>query len=135
MESAKNIRDAARGGIQRKLVIAFLLLGIGPMAIMGVISYYNTSRALLHQTYEQRARGVDFLPQPEAHVERDLLVPAAPGVDLVGERAYALLQLPDHERVDVLVARPFAKAALLCLFADLFEGVHERGAFFGEGRA
>lgn len=46
-------RGIGQNGIQRKLVIAFLLLGIVPMATMGVISYQKTSQALLNQTYEE----------------------------------------------------------------------------------
>ena len=46
-----------------------------------------------------------LLAQPQPHVERDLLVAAAAGVDLVGDRAGRLLQLADDERMDVFVGR------------------------------
>jgi methyl-accepting chemotaxis protein len=41
------------GGIQKKLVISFLVLGILPMAIMGAISYYRSSTLVLDQTHSQ----------------------------------------------------------------------------------
>jgi methyl-accepting chemotaxis protein len=40
-------------GIQRKLIVSFLLLGTIPMLIMGVISYSKSSRILLNQTNAQ----------------------------------------------------------------------------------
>ena len=40
-------------GIQRKLIISFLLLGIAPVVIMGVLSYSNSSRVLLDQANAQ----------------------------------------------------------------------------------
>lgn len=39
-----------RGGIQRKLVVMFLLMGIIPMIIMGMIFYYNSSKILIKQS-------------------------------------------------------------------------------------
>ena len=36
---------------------------------------------------QQRARAIDLLAQPQPHIERHLLVAAAAGVDLVGQRA------------------------------------------------
>jgi methyl-accepting chemotaxis protein len=36
-----------RKGIQRKLIVSFLLMGLIPMIIVGSIFYYNSSRALL----------------------------------------------------------------------------------------
>ena len=47
------IKDMVRGGIQRKLVIALLLLAIVPMVVMGFISFYNASRVLVDQTNDQ----------------------------------------------------------------------------------
>ena len=47
--------------------------------------------------------GVDLLAQPQAHIERDLFVAAAAGVDLVGELADALLQFADDQGMDVFV--------------------------------
>ena len=46
-----------------------------------------------------------LVAQPEARVERDLLVAAAAGMDLVGKLAGSLLQLADDERMDVLIGR------------------------------
>lgn len=44
------IRELFRGGIQIKLIISFLALGIIPMAFMGVSAYISASRALVNQT-------------------------------------------------------------------------------------
>ncbi len=41
------------GGIQGKLIIAFLLVGIIPMVIMGILSYSNSSTILIDQTNTQ----------------------------------------------------------------------------------
>ncbi len=41
------------GGIKRKLIIAFLLLGTIPMLIMGYISYFKSSGVLIEQTNGQ----------------------------------------------------------------------------------
>ncbi len=41
------------GGIKRKLIITFLLLGTIPMIIMGYISYFQSSGVLIEQTNEQ----------------------------------------------------------------------------------
>ena len=51
----------------------------------------------------RRAHAVAFLAQPEAGIERNLLIAAAAGVDLVGHRAGALLQLADDQRVHVFI--------------------------------
>ena len=45
---------------------------------------------------------VALIAQPQPRIERDLLVAAAAGVDLVGESAHALLQFADDEAVYVL---------------------------------
>jgi methyl-accepting chemotaxis protein len=42
-----------RGGIQRKLVVSFLALGVIPMALMGFLSYYNSSSLLVEQAQRQ----------------------------------------------------------------------------------
>src|SRR5206468_8489467 len=72
------------------------------------ISGYHDRRIALaqrderfHQAGDPGAYRVAFLAQPEAHVERHLLVPAAACVDLVGKLADALLQLADDQRVHV----------------------------------
>jgi methyl-accepting chemotaxis protein len=40
-------------GIQRKLIISFLLIGAAPMVIMGFLSYSKSSRVLIDQTNDQ----------------------------------------------------------------------------------
>ena len=46
-----NIREySKKGGIQRKLIISFLLLGLIPMIIMGSVSYYKSTDILLKNT-------------------------------------------------------------------------------------
>ena len=47
------IHQLLGGGIQKKLVISFLVLGILPMAVMGAISYYRSSTLVLDQTHSQ----------------------------------------------------------------------------------
>ena len=47
------IHQILGGGIQKKLVISFLILGILPMAVMGAISYYRSSTLVLDQTHSQ----------------------------------------------------------------------------------
>ena len=41
------------GGIQRKLIMSFLLIGAVPMLVMGILSYSKSSRILLNQTNVQ----------------------------------------------------------------------------------
>jgi methyl-accepting chemotaxis protein len=52
-------------GIQRKLIISFLLLGTIPMLMMGILSYSKSSRILLDQTNVQMknmaAKGIEQL--------------------------------------------------------------------------
>ncbi len=45
--------NVMRKGIQRRLVIAFLLVAVIPMAIMGIMSYLDSSRILVGQTNAQ----------------------------------------------------------------------------------
>ena len=47
------IHQILGGGIQKRLVISFLVLGILPMAVMGAISYYKSSTLVLDQTHSQ----------------------------------------------------------------------------------
>ncbi|HSR11108.1 MAG TPA: cache domain-containing protein, partial [Thermodesulfobacteriota bacterium] len=47
------IAGVLRGGIQRKLILSYLALGIIPMVLMGFISYYNSSSILVEQTRGQ----------------------------------------------------------------------------------
>jgi hypothetical protein len=59
------IKAILGGGIQRKLVISFLLLGTIPMVIMGALSYSKTSGILVDQTNVQMknltAKGIEQL--------------------------------------------------------------------------
>ncbi len=48
-----NISNFFRGGIQRKLILSFVAVGILPMFIMGFISYNKSSRVLQDQAYQQ----------------------------------------------------------------------------------
>ncbi|MBI4632595.1 MAG: Cache 3/Cache 2 fusion domain-containing protein [Deltaproteobacteria bacterium] len=48
-----NINFLLKRGIQRKLIVTFLLLGLIPMAIMGTMSYIGSSRTLVDQTNDQ----------------------------------------------------------------------------------
>jgi hypothetical protein len=57
----------------------------------------------LHRAGQQRAHAVALAAQPQAQVERNLLIAAAAGMDLIRHRAGMLLQLADHQRVDVFV--------------------------------
>ena len=84
-----------------------------------------------HHTAQKRARAAAFLPQPEARIERDLLVAAAAGVDLIGHRPRLLLQLADDQRVDVLVGGALVKRRGGRIGADLLEGADNRRALFG----
>ena len=56
-----------------------------------------------HHTAQQRAHAARFLAQPQARIERHLLIAAAAGVNLVGYRAGMLLQLADDVGVDVFI--------------------------------
>jgi hypothetical protein len=80
-----------------------------------------------HYAGHQLRNAVAFRAQPQPHVERYLLVAAAAGVDLFGQRAHPRLQLADDERVHVLVAGPFE----VRLRADLLEGCDDARAFLG----
>ena len=52
-------------GIQRKLIISFLLLGMVPMLIMGILSYWKSSKLMVDQTNAQMrnmaAKGIEQL--------------------------------------------------------------------------
>ena len=61
-----------------------------------------SSSAAIRSASSSRS-AIDLLAQPQPHIERYLLIAAAPGVDLVRQRAHALLQLADDQRVDVFV--------------------------------
>jgi methyl-accepting chemotaxis protein len=47
------IIDLWKGGIKGKLIISFLSLGIIPMIVMGLLSYYNSAGSLLDQSQAQ----------------------------------------------------------------------------------
>src|SRR5262249_43669143 len=74
---------------------------------------------------------VDLFPQPESDVERNLLVAAAPGMNLVGEAADAVLEAADDERVDVFVGGVVEEPRRAGVEADLFERGYELFAFGG----
>src|SRR5262245_10721817 len=57
----------------------------------------------VHEAADQTTHSSALFANPHARIERDLLVAAAAGVDLVGNRARLLLQLPYDQRVHVLV--------------------------------
>jgi hypothetical protein len=52
-------------------------------------------------------------------------------VDLIGEPAHPLLELTDHQGVDVFVGRAVVERRILRIRFDGFEGSHQRFAFFG----
>ncbi len=49
------IRETLRGGIQVKLVAAFLIVGVLPMMITALVSYYKSADTLVEQTHGQVA--------------------------------------------------------------------------------
>src|SRR3990170_2265396 len=69
----------------------------------------------------------DALPEPQALVERDLVVPAAGRVDLRAERAEDLREADLHVRVDVLEVLPPRERARLDLPPDPAQPLRERG--------
>src|SRR5262245_42793134 len=73
----------------------------------------DDDRALeaIERRVDARARG----PEPEAQVERHLVVPAPPGVELPAERAEDLGQPALDRHVDVFVRREEAEAARIQL--------------------
>ena len=84
-----------------------------------------------HDGAEQRLQIGALFAQPHAGIERDLLVAAAAGVDLVGDVAGALLQFADDQRVDVLIGGALVEARRAGFGADLVEGFDDLGALFG----
>ena len=58
------------------------------------------------------ARAIDLVAQPQADIERDLLIAAAAGVDLVGEPTDPLPQLTNDQGVDVFVGRAAKNSGL-----------------------
>ena len=70
-----------------------------------------------------------LIAQPQPYVERNLLVAAAAGVDLVRHRAGMRLQLANHQRVYVFVGRAVEELGLGCFFANLIESVDDSFAF------
>jgi len=84
-----------------------------------------------HQLRQQSADAVALRAQPEARIERDLLVAAAPGVDLVGHLAGPFLQFADDERVDVFVRSARVELRIGRFFEDALEGLHDLRALAG----
>ena len=75
----------------------------------------------LQKPIEQTDRKIDLLAQPKTRIERDLIVAAAAGVDLIGERTDPLLQLPNNDRVNILIGGAVEELRRACLFPDLLE--------------
>ncbi len=70
LSAIRNLKGQFRGkiftwgsGIQRKLIVSFLLLGTIPMLIMGILSYSKSSKILVDQTNVQMenltAKGIE----------------------------------------------------------------------------
>ena len=85
----------------------------------------------LHHARQQHAHAVALVAQPQAQIERDLLVAAAPGVDLVGHRAGMLLQLADDQGVDVFIGGAVEELGLGGFLAYLVESFDDAGALGG----
>src|ERR1035437_8810675 len=69
-----------------------------------------------HHTAEQRVHAARFLAQPQARIERHLLIAAAASVNLVGYRAGMLLQLANdrsEEHTSELQSRQYLVCRLL----------------------
>ena len=64
------------------------------------------------ELFQIRLRRVNLISQPKPRVERNLLVSRTAGMDLVGERADVLLQLPNDQGVDVFIGRAFVKCRI-----------------------
>ena len=61
---------------------------------------------------------VAFIAQPEPRVERDLLVAAAAGVNLVGQRADALFEFADDEGMNVFICCTIEKSGRRGVFPN-----------------
>ena len=82
-----------------------------------------------HQVGEQVLDGPDLCSCPQTEVRGDLLVPAASGVDLVGERSCLFPKFADHEGVNILVIRSREDVAGLRFLNDLIKRLMNRIAF------
>jgi len=83
----------------------------------------------LHHVHELGGDRVNLIAQPQADIQRDLLIAAAAGVDLVGDGAHALLELADDEGVDIFVGRPFIEGGLKGVHSHLLKALLELCAF------
>ncbi len=81
-----------------------------------------------HQTRQQRAHAVALAAQPQAQIERNLLIAAAASVDFIRDGARMLLQLADDQRVHILIGGAREELRLGGFFANLIEGFHDAGA-------
>ncbi len=92
--------------------------------------------ALITRSSKPRMR-VDLLAQPQAHIQRHLLIAAAAGVDLVRQLADALFELADHQRVDVFVGSAVEKAVRCCASSRIAVKARRarRRAFLGRENA
>ena len=80
-----------------------------------------------HDGAEQRLQVGALFAQPHAGIERDLLIAAAAGVDLVGDVAGALLEFADDQRVDVLVGGALVEAGVPASARICVEGCRRFG--------
>src|ERR1700733_5814735 len=72
--------------------------------------------------------GVDFLAQPEADIERDLLITAAARVNFIGKGADGVFEFANDQGVDVFIGGPFVERRVAGLFAEGFEGAEKLSA-------
>ncbi len=84
----------------------------------------------LHQAGQQIRGSVDLIAQPQPHIQRDLLIAAAAGMDFIGQSAHAILQLADHQRVNVFVGSFFVERWVLRIFRDCVECGDQLVPFF-----
>ena len=74
-----------------------------------------------HQRAQQLADTIALLAKPQSRIERNLLIAAAASVDLVGDRAGALFQLADDQRVDVFIGGAIEKRGAGRVVTDFVE--------------
>ena len=70
-------------------------------------------------------------PKPQPHVERNLLIAAAAGVNLVGQTGDLRFQLANDEGVDVLIVGAIEVVRIVGLFTDGSEGGNQCRALLG----
>ena len=70
-------------------------------------------------------RPIDLVAQPQPHIQRDLFIAASPGVDFIRQAVHTLLQLTDHERVNVFIVGAFVKRRGLRVGLNRCERIHQ----------